>query len=86
MSNTENNKKQAIIVKVNTIDVTFDTNKSTGAKIKSVAINQGVLIQQDFNLFEKVGNSSKLKPIKDDQSVTLHNKQKFRAVAPDDNS
>ena len=75
-----------ITVKVNTINVVFKVKKVKGAEIKSEAIKQNVQIQQDFNLFEKVGNSGKLKPIKDDQVVNLHPNQEFRAVAPDDNS
>ncbi|MFB6340547.1 hypothetical protein ACE1ET_02440 [Saccharicrinis sp. FJH62] len=80
------NGKPDIQVKVNDVDVIFDVTKASGSQIKSVAINQGVQIEQDFNLFEKVGGSSNLKPIKDEQIVTLHPNQKFRAVAPDDNS
>ena len=80
------NGKPDISVKVNNVDVVFEVNKATGSQIKSTAISQGVDIQQDFNLFEKVGNSGNLKVIKDDQIVTLHPNQKFRAVAPDDNS
>ena len=79
-------KKNDIIVKVNTIDIIFDSNKATGSNIKSTAIQQGVEIQPDFNLFVILGNGGKLKPIKDDEIVTLHPNQEFRAVAPDDNS
>lgn len=79
-------KDKIIIVKVNRQDVIFKNKKATGEKIKSNAIDQGVQIQQDFNLFEKIGGSGKLKPINDDQIITLHTKQEFRAVAPDDNS
>ena len=75
-----------ITVKVNKQDVLFKVKKATGAEIKSEAINQNVQIQPDFNLFEKLGNGGKLKPIKDDQEIPLHPNQEFRAVAPDDNS
>jgi hypothetical protein len=79
-------EKHTVTVTVNNNPVVFQSNKALGSVIKSTAIAQGVQIQQDFNLFEKVGNSSNLKPIGDSEEVTLHPNQKFRAVAPDDNS
>lgn len=77
-------KEKTITISVNGNPVAFTTHKATGLQIKEKAINQGVNIQLDFNLFEVKGN--KLEPINDDKEVTLHKKQEFRAVTPDDNS
>lgn len=86
----ENEKDQkdkdpkTITVKVNGNPVSFTVKEVTGLQIKEAAINQGVRIQLDFNLFEIKGG--KLHPIADTQTVHLHEKQEFRAVTPDDNS
>jgi hypothetical protein len=72
-------------VTVNGRAVTFAVRKASGAEIKSTAIQQGVPIQQDFALFELKGQGN-LKPMGDEEEVTLHPNQQFRAVAPDDNS
>jgi hypothetical protein len=63
----------------------FNERKATGAEIKTTAIGQGVPIQPDFALFE-LREHGVLKPVGDRDQVTLHPNQKFRAVAPDDNS
>ena len=76
---------KVITVKVNNRSVEFDTQKATGAVIKGTAIKQGVPIQQDFQLFE-VRPGGPLKPIADDETVNLNDKEEFRATAPDDNS
>ena len=73
-----------VTVTVNNKQVNFNDHKVSGLVIKTTAIGQGVQIQPDFNLFEVTGNH--LKPIADDDKVTLHPNQVFRAVAPDDNS
>jgi hypothetical protein len=78
--------KPSITVKVNTKPVVFEVNKANGSEIKATAIAQGVQIGQDFNLFERAGNSNNWKPVADTNIVTLHPNQEFRAVAPDDNS
>jgi hypothetical protein len=74
-----------ITVSVNGRAVSFQEHKATGAEIKATAIRQGVPIHLDFALFEVQGHGS-LKPIGDNDEVTLHPNQEFRAVAPDDNS
>ncbi|MBD2302323.1 multiubiquitin domain-containing protein [Nostoc sp. FACHB-190] len=76
---------KTITVTVNERPVTFLEQKATGLEIKQTAIKQGVAIQEDFVLFEVKGNSP-LKQIGDCETVNLHEKQKFRATAPDDNS
>lgn len=81
----ENEKKEkTITVNVNNNPVAFTEHEATGLQIKEAAINQGVSIQLDFNLFEIKGG--KLDPISDAQVVHLHKGQEFRAVTPDDNS
>lgn len=76
---------KAIRVSVNNNAVIFLVHEATGAEIKSTAIEQGVAIQQDFNLF-RVKLEGGLQPIGDGETVKLHEEEKFRAVAPDDNS
>lgn len=74
-----------VTVKVNNKPVTFPDHKVTGLEIKQTAIQQGVAIQEDFNLF-RVKGGGKLDPVADDERVTLHKDEEFRATAPDDNS
>lgn len=78
-------KPKTITVNVNERPVTFSEHKATGLEIKQAAIKQGVAIQKDFVLFEVKGNSP-LKQIGDCEIVNLHEGQKFRVTAPDDNS
>lgn len=75
-----------IQIEVNRRHVVFREREATGAEIKATAITQGVAIQQNFALFEVRGASSQLAPVRDDETVKLHKGQRFRAVAPDDNS
>lgn len=81
----QSKKPVSTTVTVNNRSVIFSQHKATGLEIKTTAVNQGVPIQSDFALFEEKGNSP-LKPVGDGEEVTLHPNQKFRAVAPDDNS
>ena len=81
-------KVRTIEVSVNTRPVTLTEERgraeATGAEIKAAAIAQGVSIQPDFALFLEQGNE--LNPVADAEVVHIHPQQKFRAVAPDDNS
>jgi hypothetical protein len=77
--------RRVVTVSVNARPVVFEEHRQTGASVKSTAIAQGVPIQQDFALFEVKGQG-RLIPVMDDEQVTLHPRQQFRAVAPDDNS
>ena len=74
-----------LTVSVNERDVVFHQHEATGAEIKAAAIAHGVPIQPDFALFQVEGHGT-LKPIGDREAITLHEHEKFRAVAPDDNS
>ena len=76
--------EHTVVVTVNNRNVTFETAEATGSAIKVAAIAQGVSIQRDFALFLVTG--SVLRPVGDSESIHLHERQQFRAVAPDDNS
>ena len=76
---------RSITIAVNAQPVVFHQHQATGADIKAIAIVQGVAIQQDFVLFEVQGHGH-LKPVGDEEVITLHEHAQFRAVAPDDNS
>jgi hypothetical protein len=76
---------QIITVTVNGNPVTFTERRATGLQIKKQAIDQGVTIQLDFVLYLERGQGQRV-PIGDNEEVTLHNHQSFRALAPDDNS
>lgn len=78
-------KAVTVVVTVNNRSVTFQERHVTGAQIKETAIQQGVPIQIDFALFEEKGPKN-LKQIGDAEKVSLHQDQRFKAVAPDDNS
>jgi len=84
MQNEKEKNDKTITVNVNNNPVAFTEHKVAGLQIKEAAINQGVAIQLDFNLFEVKGG--KLDPVPDDKIVSLHKGQEFRAVTPDDNS
>jgi hypothetical protein len=75
---------KTVQIQVNGKPVTLPEDKTTGRAIKDAAIKQGVQIRIDFNLFRIEGNSQH--PVGDNQQVTVHNDERFRAVAPDDNS
>ena len=74
-----------VVVVLNEHKVVFKVRKATGEEIKATSIQQGVQIKPDFSLFEVVGGNH-LKPVADQDVVELHDKQVFRATAPDDNS
>jgi Multiubiquitin len=78
-------KPHTVSVTVNEKTVMFHQQKATGTEIKATAISQGVAIQPDFSLFIVRGHGN-LDQVGDRDEVTLHEGEKFRAVAPDDNS
>lgn len=82
--NDKDKEPKTITVLVNKQPVSFSQHKVSGLQIKETAMNQGVNIQLDFNLFEIKG--TQLDPISDNQEVTIHKNQEFRAVTSDDNS
>ena len=84
-TDNETHAERDITVTVNGHPVTFSDHKATGAEIKAAAIAQGVPIEPDFALFEVKGPGH-LKQVGDTETITLHQGQSFRALAPDDNS
>ena len=76
--------ERPVSILVNEKPVSLPDHKATGAQIKQAAIDQGVAIKIDFNLFRVTGHTQHL--VGDAETVTLHDGQHFRAIAPDDNS
>jgi hypothetical protein len=74
-----------ITILVNEGPVTMHQERATGREIKEAAIAQGVAIQLDFVLSEELGER-RSRVVGDDEVVHLHNRMRFIAVAPDDNS
>jgi hypothetical protein len=81
---TEKVKDRAITIRVNNKPVEMTEHRPTGLEIKQAAIAQGVDIQLDFKLSQKIG--AKFKPVKDDERVTINKNSEFSAIAGDDNS
>ena len=74
-----------VTVTVNEQPVQLEGRTATGAQIKSAAITQGVLIQQNFVLQEELPNGTS-RVIGDNDEVHLRPHLRFTAIAPDDNS
>ncbi len=70
---------------VNERPVLLPHHRVTGMQIKQAAINQHVQIELDFVLSEELPDH-KRRIIGDNEEVTVSDKSKFIAVAPDDNS
>jgi hypothetical protein len=75
----------AVTIRVNNRPVIFQDHETNGLEIKRTAIQQGLSIEEDFNLFRVKGGGN-LDPIRDAEIVLLHKDEEFRATAPDDNS
>ena len=74
-----------VVIIVNGQEVKMTGHSATGEEIKSNAITQGVLIQQNFILHQELPNGTE-KIIGDHDTVKLHKHLHFTAIAPDDNS
>lgn len=72
-------------ITVNTQPVQIPGPTATGLQIKEAAIAAGVQIEVSFQLSEKTGEH-KAQIIGDTDTVHLHERQVFVAVADDDNS
>jgi hypothetical protein len=81
----EHASKTTMIIVNEKYSVTIQGHKATGMEIKEAAIAQGAPIQKDFNLF-RINPGDNLKQVRDDETVTLHEGERFRAVTTDDNS
>ncbi len=73
-----------VTITVNGAHVTVPDREVTGGAIKQAAIAAGVPIQTDFVLYERRADNNEYRKIADDEVVTVHPGEKFRAVAPDD--
>lgn len=74
----------SVTVHVNSQSVQLPKAELTGLEIKQAAIQQGVDIQENFQL--SIRRGSHYEVIGDADPVKIHQGQEFLAVAPDDNS
>ncbi len=81
----EENKKHIVAITVNEEPVRIPGPKAIGRQIKEAAIAQGVKIDLGFVLSEEIG-PRRTRIVGDDEEVTVHERSRFVAVAPDDNS
>jgi len=81
----EDHPDRAVDITVNTKRVSIRPAKTTGLHIKEAAIAQGVQIELSFQLSEELLNRRK-KIIGNDDYITVHEGERFIAVADDDNS
>lgn len=79
-------KTFTLTIKVNKNPVKVQKRKLTGLEIKQAAIAQGVNIQESFVLYPLNKDGDLGPAIPDGKTVTLHDCDEFRCVAPDDNS
>ena len=77
----EKDKDKLISVSVNGTAVSVP-HKLTGEELKQAAIDAGVPVQLDFNLYRKHGSNYEL--IDNDKRITVHKDEEFRCVAADD--
>jgi hypothetical protein len=78
-------ERHEFTVTVNEQPVRLHGKVATGAEIKTLAIRQGVLIQQNFILQEELPNGTS-RVIGDNDQVHLREHLRFTAIPPDDNS
>ena len=82
-------KKRTVTITLNEQSVEFQITHCDrvvlGKEIKAAAIEQGVLIQQNFVLQQELPNGTS-KIIGDEDEIKLRNNLRFTAIAPDDNS
>ena len=81
----EPHPEHAVDFTVNTKPVVIKPPQTTGLGIKEAAIAQGVQIELSFQLSLELPNRRK-KIIGNDEHITVHDDEKFIAVADDDNS
>jgi hypothetical protein len=74
-----------VTISVNEMPVKLHGRTATGSEIKTAAIKQGVLIQQNFVLQEELPNGTS-RVVGDNDVVHLREHLRFTAIAPDDNS
>ena len=77
--------ERSVPISVNNKPVKIGGHRASGLEIKTVAIEQGVAIEPDFQL-ALVTEDGKLKIVGDHDVVELSSDAKFVATASDDNS
>ena len=75
---------RTITVVINNQRIKLPERRMTGLEIKQAAIAQGVEIQLNFQLSVEIGKHWKV--VGDNDTITIHERQEFIVVAPDDNS
>ena len=80
----EANKTVSVVFN-NNQHITLEQRKYTGLELKQAAIQQGVLIQLSYVLFEVKRNGRRV-IIGDHDTVQVNKESEFSAVADDDNS
>ena len=76
---------KTVSVTFNRVTIELSKGKQTGAAIKAAAIERGVNIQPSYVLFLIKDNGNR-KLIGDADEVSVHEGDRFAAVADDDNS
>jgi hypothetical protein len=84
VANNGDRRPRTITVTVNNQRVELPQRRMTGLEIKQAAIAQGVEIGLNFQLSVEIGKHWKV--VGDNDTITIHERQEFIAVAPDDNS
>ena len=79
-------KSLSLTIKVNNKPVKVTKRRLTGLEIKQSAVDQGVSIKLSFVLYELKKDGDMGPAIADNKTVTVHECDEFRCVAPDDNS
>lgn len=80
----ETNKTVTVVFNVNQ-RIVLEQRKYTGLELKQAAIQQGVLIQPSYVLYEVKHNGRRV-IIGDQDTVQVNKESEFAAVADDDNS
>lgn len=84
-NNDHEKEHHTVVILVNEQNVNLSGHTATGSEIKTAAIAQGVLIQQNFVLQEELPNGTS-RIVGDNDSLHLREHLRFTAIAPDDNS
>ncbi len=87
LSNTtdEGGKPAGLTVTVNRFAVWLTERRLTGLQLKEAAIAQKAELQLDFQLW-RIDGTGRRHQIGDEQSIEVHEGERFAANAPDDNS
>jgi hypothetical protein len=75
---------RTITVTVNNQRVELPERQMTGLEIKQAAVAQGIEVEISFQLSVKRGHRYEV--VGDTDTITVHEREEFLIVAPDDNS